>query len=174
MKKKVNQTDRGYLERIIFGILLFLGTILFFSLILGIYRKDPYGYFMSGFLPAAILINLSICLSYFSKGNVLRMAMWAWVGLSVVILIFVIALLYVRHGVTLQGADAAVGYPMLILSFPSGLIFSFCFAGFSYLMGPMPTQIDLIFFWFGFFVVGYFQWFKLIPFLILKIRKIRI
>ena len=174
MKEIINQTDRGYLERIILGIVLFSVTILFSLLFLGIYQKDPYGYIITGFLLAAIFINIGVCLSYFSQGNVLKMAMWVWVGLSVVILIFVISLLYVRYGVGLQGASEAVGYPMLVLSFPSGLAFTYCYAGFSYLVGPMPIQVDLFFFWLGFFVVGYLQWFKLIPFVIRKTRKNRI
>jgi len=48
---------------------------------------------------------------------------------------------------------------MLLLSFPSGL-------GFALMASPflgMPTMTDFFLLWFGMFVVGYFQWFCIVP-----------
>lgn len=58
---------------------------------------------------------------------------------------------------------------MSLLAFPSGLLYAvmlntmltLLYAGNSYL--ATPYLFELFLFWMGFFVLGYLQWFKLLP-----------
>jgi hypothetical protein len=161
------------ISRIVIGVLLFAVALFVFLLILGVYENDFFGYTAMGSLVLAFLFNLNVCLSYFAKDNVLNVTKWAWVSLSVAVLVFVVTLLVMRHGGSLEGAGAAIGYPMIILAFPSSFIFVDFYSMLSHLVivSQMPIYADISLVWLGCFVIGYLQWFVLIPFLIRRMRK---
>ena len=76
-----------------------------------------------------------------------------------------------------------LAYCMSALSFPSGFIlvgligFMFQFLDFLKIKINLPHNnfikyIEIIFYWFLFFIPGYFQWFKLIPYFYSKFRTL--
>lgn len=77
-----------------------------------------------------------------------------------------------------RDADLLMLYGMLTLSFPAGFLVAGFFAFAAYLEDvfriPLinsyygPIMISLI--WLCFFVIGYLQWFKLVPYFIRKFR----
>lgn len=69
----------------------------------------------------------------------------------------------------IKDTDLAVVYFMLVLTIPSGFALSSVLAGFYYFINNYLTITvpggfyNNIFIWFSFAVVGYLQWFKLVP-----------
>ena len=66
-----------------------------------------------------------------------------------------------------------VFYALNVLSFPAGLLFYMVFSGCMLLFdsssaGPAADYAFTILVWIGFFVAGYLQWFRLVPYLIRK------
>ena len=61
-------------------------------------------------------------------------------------------------------AEMSMSYGMLILSFPSGLLY-FMLAGLIFDSIHFYTPASYFLIWFGTFIVGYLQWFWLIPYL---------
>jgi len=81
-----------------------------------------------------------------------------------------------------QHRGVLLTWGMLILSFPSGLLIPYLFVGFGYLlllfgMKPEATSgyyealVFPVIWWFSFLVVGYLQWFKLVPHLVIKFLR---
>lgn len=66
---------------------------------------------------------------------------------------------------------------MVILTLPLGIPWIYLFAGLLYVLESVginmsgKMQTDVILLWLGFVVIGYFQWFVMVPYLIRKIRE---
>jgi hypothetical protein len=82
----------------------------------------------------------------------------------------------------LEGAGMLVGYSMGIMSFPSCFLAVFAYAGLSYILdksellnffnfSAVSFYIQIIAYWLSFFIVGYLQWFKVVPLLIEKSKS---
>ena len=88
--------------------------------------------------------------------------------LKVVWIIAAVVLLLIGFGSCLAGEEFcfAAGEPMqavmFLLAFPSSVMF-LIFSPFIYGTEGIHTPINYFAFWLGAFVVGYFQWFVLIP-----------
>src|SRR6266446_1548375 len=88
--------------------------------------------------------------------------------LKVVWIFATVVLLLIGLGSCLAGEEPcfAAGQPMqvfmFLLSFPSGVIFFICSLPI-YGSGGIRTPMNYFSFWLGAFVVGYVQWFVLIP-----------
>jgi hypothetical protein len=95
-----------------------------------------------------------------------------WTGVS----IFVLAVtLYAYDGKPLSDIWVFLTWLMLILSFPAGLVVSAVHyalgAGFS--ITVQTSYLSLALEWVAYFVLGYLQWFKLLPYLIGKLRGLK-
>lgn len=97
-----------------------------------------------------------------------------WVGLATVVLIVT---LYFFDNRPNSDIEVFLIWSMLLLSFPSGLLIIFLFAGISYFLYHffsvviVTSYAELLLSWFTFSIVGYLQWFKLIPHLVAKWRE---
>ena len=96
-----------------------------------------------------------------------------WIIASIAMLI--VTLLF--YNPTLgRDADLLMVYGMLFLCFPSGFLVAGLFASLAILEESLKIpflnmdygSMSIFIIWFCFFVVGYIQWFKLLPFLIDK------
>lgn len=97
-----------------------------------------------------------------------------WVSLSVTVLVLSLVSFDGRPN---SDAGLLLLYSMLVLSFPAGLVFTMLVAGLyaalqSAFSVVVPTSyLEMAFEWTGFFIVGYLQWFRLVPFLSNKVRR---
>lgn len=95
-----------------------------------------------------------------------------WIGVS----IFVLAVtLYAYDDKPLSDIWVFLTWLMLILSFPTGLVVSAVHyalgAGFSITI--QTSYLSLALEWAAYFVLGYLQWFKLVPYFIDKLRRLK-
>lgn len=58
---------------------------------------------------------------------------------------------------------------MLIFSFPAGLLASLLYS----VLGVNFSYLSLALMWGGYFIIGYLQWFKLVPYLVGKLRALK-
>ncbi len=103
---------------------------------------------------------------------ILRIIKALWIGATV----FVLAVtLYAFDGTSDSDIGIFFGWCMLATSFPGGLLVPLVhvvlYDGLSIMVET--SYLSLVFDWVGFFVLGYLQWFKLLPYLIGKIRGLR-
>jgi hypothetical protein len=95
-----------------------------------------------------------------------------WIGAAVFVLFIT---LYGFDGKPNSDIETLLGWYMLALSFPSGLLVSLVFVvlydGLSITVETSYLEVVLV--WIGFFALGYLQWFKLLPYLIAKLRGLR-
>ena len=108
----------------------------------------------------------------------LRNAKGLWMMLAVAVL-----------GITLYlggpDADIAMVWAMLLLGFPGSVLVTYCYAGIAfvwhtYIAGPQALEggrglfsLFVTVVWTGFFLVGYVQWFVLLPFVVRRWRSAR-
>ena len=98
---------------------------------------------------------------------------WVWVAGSVAVLL---ATLYFYDGKPNSDADLLLAYGMLTLSFPVSLLLSAIIGVVGYLAYSMYGYVvqtsywSIVLTWLCFFVVGYWQWFKLVPWFIRRIK----
>lgn len=98
--------------------------------------------------------------------------------LKILWIVAAIFVLYVTidgfHDARDKGIWDVLTWLMLILSFPAGLVVSLVLwaleKGFS--ITSTTSYLSLALGWAGYFVVGYLQWFKLLPFLTKKLRAL--
>lgn len=95
-----------------------------------------------------------------------------WVSLNVMILIWFFVLTFQ----TRWEEQILLFYAMNALSFPSGLLAYRILAWLLYLLFPITSlndYVDVSIMWAGVFAAGYLQWFKLLPWLVRKLRAMR-
>ncbi len=105
-----------------------------------------------------------------------------WVGLCLLVLFFTL----IHFGTPEDSGDLDLFFywSMVMLSFPAGFLggylsFGIVFVGYKMFPWFEPKNhflsiLTWVFVWFSFFIPGYFQWFKLIPYVFLKLQKKRL
>ena len=100
---------------------------------------------------------------------ILKIIKALWIGATVFVLFVT---LYAFDGKSDSDIGIFFAWYMLFLSFPGGLLVSLVhvalYEGFSITIGA--SYLSFVLDWAGFFVLGYLQWFKLVPYLIAKVR----
>ena len=95
-----------------------------------------------------------------------------WFGASIFVLCVT---LYAFDGKPNSDIGIFFAWCMLFLSFPSGLLVSLVhmtlYDGFS--VAVETSYLSLVLDWVGFLVLGYLQWFKLLPYLITTLLRFR-
>ena len=95
-----------------------------------------------------------------------------WIGATLFVLFVT---LYSYDGKPLSDIWIFLTWLMLILSFPAGLVVSAVHyvlgAGFS--ITVETSYLSLALEWAAYFVLGYLQWFKLLPYLVDKLRGLK-
>ena len=97
-----------------------------------------------------------------------------WIALAVMVLFIT---LFFYDGKTNSDVDTILAYGMFILSFPIGLLMAIFAGGIGYVANSLygyvvpVSYLTIAIGWILFFVVGYLQWFVLVPFIWSKVRK---
>jgi hypothetical protein len=98
---------------------------------------------------------------------------WGWIVLSVLLLLITLALF---DGSPKSDVEILLGYGLLVLTFPIGLLLSIAegFVGravFNLLgLTATTTYMSLVTTWLVYTVAGYVQWFVLLPWVIRRLR----
>lgn len=136
-------------------------------------REELVGNTAFSVLPAAILLDVSIVLAHVVENRSERLARGGWIGLCLVVIVFASAIASSIQPDAHKAAEIFFAYAMLTLSFPIGFLGPFFVSGLDYLL-----NLEMLGFygsnfvaWLVFFVLGYLQWFKLLPWLIAKWRS---
>lgn len=131
----------------------------------GIYYEEVGGYLFFGILVAAFFVDGVIITSLFCNKREFYVSRRIWFLLSFFVLI--LSLYFVPSAGI--GATSELGliidYPMLILSMPIGGIGSFIVSELL-TMNLQNFYLDGLFQWTVYFVLGYAQWFVVVPFLV--------
>lgn len=92
-----------------------------------------------------------------------------WVAQAIWISVCVAALvIYIRTRSNATDADVFLGYAMIVLSFPSGSIVF----GIQARLGSLANiQVGSIWMWAEMLIIGYLQWFVLLPLVIRAVRR---
>lgn len=96
-------------------------------------------------------------------GFVYRAIQVLWLGLSIAVLV-----IYLQTRANATDADVFLGYAMITLSFPSG---SIVLAVLTWIGNLVNFQVGSIWMWSEMLIVGYVQWFVLLPFAIRLVRR---
>jgi len=86
-------------------------------------------------------------------------------------------LVFVFISKDIKDADIVFIYAMYVLTFPSGFIVQLVFIGVSYISSELfnytiPSgPITNLFAWLLFIIIGYLQWFKLVPWVYMRLFK---
>lgn len=176
MMTKITQIVRTGMGKALI-VLWVLALLSLISLpILGIFQHELLGNLAFGFLMSSVLVNISIIVSYRVSRESIQFAKREWLLLGVIILGFT---LYNFDGKENSDVSIFLFWAMLVLSFPVSIAINLLFAGISYFVdnlffGAIKVGYTYLFIvWFMFFLAGYFQWFKLIPFFLGKFQKAR-
>jgi hypothetical protein len=91
-----------------------------------------------------------------------------WIGASVLVLLVT---LYGFDGKPSSDIEVLLGWYMLSLSFPSGLLISLIAVVLNDVLSItiVTSYFEIVLVWVGFYILGYLQWFKLLPYLITKL-----
>lgn len=118
----------------------------------------------------SILVPLAVLLSHGTSLRIQQIARIAWLTVAVVCLVFAQYVLSLDYPGAHKAADTILLFAMLALTFPAGCVAVGLAFVYSSLLLPDRgvNPMDLVILWSAFFVVGYFQWFKLLPWLIEK------
>jgi hypothetical protein len=139
---------------------------------LTINREELLGNVAFSIFPISILLNISIIFAFFVEKGTVKIVKAAWVFINIAVIIFVSSL-FIWGGVDGRGDSGIVlAYSMLTLSFPIGNLAAFIISALLYLInfGESGLYISYLMDWGVFFVLGYLQWFKLVPWIIGKVR----
>lgn len=176
MMTKITQIVRTGMGKALI-VLWVLALLSLISLpILGIFQHELLGNLAFGFLLSSALVNISIIVSCKVSRESVQLAKGGWLLLGVIILGFT---LYHFDGKKNSDVSIFLVWAMLVLSFPVSLVINLFFAGISYLLdnlfpGAIKVEYTYLFIvWLMFFLAGYFQWFKLIPFFLAKFQRAR-
>lgn len=120
----------------------------------------------------SVLVTLAVLSSYGASLRIQKIARIAWLTVAVACLVFVQYILSLDYPDAHKAADTVLLITMFILSFPTGgIAIGFTFVYSSLLLSDRGVNpLDLAIFWSVFFAAGYLQWFKLVPYLIGKLR----
>lgn len=109
-----------------------------------------------------------------------RFYLLAWVAVCSAVLAWTLVAVSYSSSATLRGETLLLGSGLLImLTFPIGIVWWLVLGALAYaisLLGLSSEYLQLgmfVFAWGGFVVVGYLQWFMLLPRVIRKLRSIR-
>lgn len=128
--------------------------------------------FAFALLVIAVLMDLAVLSSYGSSLRMQQVARAAWLIVAIICLAFAQYLLSLNYTDAHKAADTVLITSMLILTFPGGILSLGLIILYSIVLLPHRgvNSLDVALIWLLFFVVGYFQWFKLIPLLVAKLR----
>lgn len=103
----------------------------------------------------------------------IRIVKGLWIVGTITVLLVT---LYAYDGKPNSDIEVLLAWAMIFLSFPSGLIFAGLFSLVADSLNRLfnivihTSYVSLVLSWMGFLLLGYLQWFKLIPWLVRKFQ----
>lgn len=147
-------------------------------------RKPTHRICFFSFFPTAILADITSIISYKADKTGRKLVKTGWSLLCIFVLAFTLAeaLVNPQSPSNYLAAGIFIIYPMMALSFPSCFLWLYTYGGISFALdyagisdalnfGEANFYVVNFILWLGFFMVGYLQWFKLLPYIITKIRE---
>lgn len=133
-------------------------------------RNELLGNIIFSILTGGILLNISIVLAYIVKNGSLQLSKITWVCLSITVVGIVLTNVSEHQPTSYRDAEIVYAYCMLTLSFPGGFLAPIFLSGIGYLWNfeNAGVYVSIFVSWLAFFLLGYFQWFKLFPWIIGK------
>lgn len=104
---------------------------------------------------------------------IFKIAKGLWVVATILVLLVT---LYAYDGKPNSDIEVLFAWSMIFLTFPSGLIFAGLFSIVADCLDKFfavvlyTSYLSLVLSWAGFLLLGYLQWFKLLPWLVRKIK----
>jgi len=153
--------------------------------VVGFFNNESVAYIFFSLFPVALLADISIIISFVAERNSYAKAAWLLLTWSIFIFALCVSIVDPIKSAIYLSAGILIIYPMLVLSFPSSIIWIYLYGGVSYLldMSDFSTSIGShwlsvflanFILWMGFVTIGYLQWFKLLPFVINRIKLLNI
>lgn len=136
---------------------------------IGYVLNDVVGYIAFAFLPASILINICVLLVINLHGHIRYLVKTSWILLALLNIVFVLVLEYTTTVEATKGLDIIIPLTMGVLSFPSSFIIIYC----EYYFTDLFLGVGSVLYWLLYFVIGYVQWFILLPAFICRITGSR-
>ncbi len=150
--KEIAQTKWG---KVFLGLWLLMVIGVVTIGIIGLADHEVVGALVVSVLVAGVLSNICTILSYKVGAKSHTIARITWLILAMIALASVLILLNTGQ----KDADIALAYMMLVLTFPIGFI-----------MGPIVSPMlswdgnsSIVVYWGGCILVGYLQWFVVVP-----------
>lgn len=164
MTGKIARITATHTGKILVGLWLTALAIFIAISVAGLIQDEFLGSLAFACLPVALLLNVSIVLAHYVENGSVGVAKVAWIGVAVVALLVT---LYGFDGKTNSDIWIVLTWSMLVLSFPASLIVSLAHmalgAGLS--LTIKTSFLSLAVEWATYFVLGYLQWFVLLPWL---------
>jgi hypothetical protein len=133
-------------------------------------REELLGNSAFALLVSAVLVNVAVIMSYWLAANRFAVMRGVWLILTVVCLIFTLAVSAQDIPSAQKDAGTVLTFTTFALSFPLGLLGALILSAVSQWMGP-TSMVSLVGIWLLFVVLGYLQWFKLVPLVVRLIRE---
>ena len=173
MRQEMQMTGTWHKKAIL--LLSCLGLMVFAGLALGgLVGGELSGNIVFGLIVLACFADLIVPISYFARGSVPAIVQGAWILLSIVVM--AVGFLFVRQAADPRAVGELgliIGYPMAILSVPSGPIFSALMEdGFPHLR-PTGFYSGTVYDWCLLFISGYVQWFIVFPAVLRVLARLR-
>lgn len=144
----------------ILAILILTPAVTFFS-----NGDELLGNIAFSILPSAILLNISIVIAYIVKSHSVQVVKIGWMCLSLYVVMLVMYIAGSDHINAQMEAEIVFAYSMLIMSFPVGFLAPFGVTALDQLLniGTLGVYTSIVFVWLLYSILGYLQWFKIIP-----------
>lgn len=177
----ISNMVRLYGNRFITSIWALAFLIIIVFAVVGYFNNESVTYIFFSLFPVALLADISIVISFVVERNSCAKAGWLLFTLFIFVFAFGASTVDPIKSEIYFSAGILIIYPMLVLSFPSSIIWIYLYGGVSYIfdmsgfstsIGPHWVRAFLTNFvlWMGFAIFGYLQWFKLLPSVINRMR----
>jgi hypothetical protein len=160
MKAAITRVAATRTGKTVVALWLLAALIFIAGLAGGVLQREFLGYIAFTVLPVAIMLNISTVLAHYVENGSVEIAKAGWIALAVVALLVT---LYGFDGKTDSEVWIILTWSMLVLSFPASLIVSLARLILS--MAIETSYLSLVVEWVTYFILGYWQWFVLLPWL---------
>jgi hypothetical protein len=143
----------------------------------GIAVDAPSAYLAFGFLPASVLAVVAVAASYWVRRGTETVARWVWISHCLALLGFLVIMAATVSRNAGMALTTVLTYTMLISGFPGSTLLMLVMAGVTWALdyvrqpalgnsinhGGIVDVGFVVLVWFAYFVLGYWQWFRILP-----------
>lgn len=136
-------------------------------------REELIGNIAFSLLVVAVLANISNALVCLFQNRGIKIAKATWFGIYFIVLLLIIGIMDPSRPDIVKDAEIIFIYLILTLSFPIGFLGVIFLIGLSQIFSleELGPYISTLITWLLFMVLGYIQWFMLLPYIVKRIRK---